>query len=64
MKVHWNTGNPETCAYRSTKIDKMPKTVHMKISHKSYRRLWNTCLPMEKLQEEILDTARNQPIGF
>ena len=35
-KVQWNTKNPKTCAYISTKIDKCWKTVQMKVSHKIY----------------------------
>ena len=35
------------------------KTAQIKVSHKIYTRLWHVYLPMQKVLEEITETARN-----
>ena len=40
------------------------KTVQNKASNIKYTRLWNICLPMKKLLEEIMEADRNWQIGF
>ena len=40
------------------------KTVQIKSTHRRYTRLWHACLPMWKALEDILEKARNRPIGF
>ena len=57
-KVHCNMENPETHAYRSTKIDKTPENSADESDSKRYTHLWQVCIQMHKVLEEILETSR------